>query len=141
LSDGFFKTLINLCVDGPLPIGRNSGTAGVPSHDLVEVACGFRAFQNCAGLYSIVRLGMQIESADILNFYPLIKNHDHIEGGLFSFRGFNYLLFLESEGSPHPIGGVFMGPEDLGDCQLNFHNDRIKQNEKGYLSQVVNISW
>jgi len=140
LERWFLKTLINLCIDAALPVGRDWETVGVPRPDLVEIASGLRPFMNGAGLYSIVRTGMAINSTEMLSFEPRIK-HQHIEGGLFTFRGFHYLLFLEADGPPQPLDGVFVAAEDLGNCQLNFHNRRVDENEKGYLSQVLEISW
>ena len=84
---------------------------------------------------------MTIESTDKLNFSPVIKPGQHIEGGLFTFRGFYYFLSLEEDGPPKSLDGLSIGEEDLGACQLNFHNREIKDMEKGYLSQIMTITW
>jgi hypothetical protein len=141
LERWFLKTLINICYQGSFPIGRASVVAGQPTSDLVEVAYGHRRFERKAGLYSIIRTGMQISSTENFTFSPLLKHQHHIEGGLFSFRGFLYLLFLEPDGPPDPLDGVLHGGEDLGQCQLNFHNREISDKERGYLSQVVTVKW
>jgi hypothetical protein len=135
------KTLINLSCNGTLPIGRDSQVAGRPSERLVRVAYGLESFQGRAGLYFVVRPGMVLTSDETVRFSPLIKNNSIIEGGLFTFRGMNLLLFLEPEGPPEPLDGVFINGEDLGYAQLNFHNREIKTSVGKYLSQVIRIDW
>jgi hypothetical protein len=135
------KTLTNLSSNGTLPIGRDSQVAGRPSERLVRVAFGLESFQGRAGLYFVVRPGMVLRSDDTVRFGPLIKNKTHIEGGLFTFRGMNLLLFLEPEGPPEPLDGVLLNGEDLGYAQLNFHNREIKASVGKYLSQVIRIDW
>jgi len=141
LERWFLKTLINVCFEGSYPIGRGNEVPGWPTEELVETAYGRRSFEGRAGLYSIVRTGMQVKSSEELVFSPLIKHRHHIEGGLFSFRGFLYMLFLETDGPPGPLHGVFLEGEDLGHCQLNFHNREISDVERGYLSQVLTVRW
>jgi hypothetical protein len=84
---------------------------------------------------------MRVESADAVTFTPLLKDLHHIDGGLFTFRGQYFLLFLEPGGPPEPLSGVYLNDEDLGDCQLNFHNKRINVKEGRVLSQVLTIDW
>lgn len=141
LERWFLKTLINLSLGGQYPIGRGSTKAGEPSEGLVRIAYGLSHFEGRAGLFSIARLGMKLSPRDNLSFGPLIKDRQVIEGGLFSFYGFYYLLFLEPQGPPHNLKGVkFMG-EDLGQSHLNFHISRINVNEGKYRSQVLLTDW
>jgi hypothetical protein len=141
LERWFLKTLINLCCDHDYPIGRRSTVVGRPTEQLVWNAYGLESFENRAGLYFVVRPGMQVNSADTVSFSPLIKHGAHIEGGLFVFRGLRFLLFLEPEGPPVPLDGICIDGEDLGHAQLNFHNQQITVNTGKYRSQVLTINW
>ncbi|MBZ5581486.1 MAG: hypothetical protein LAQ30_04635 [Acidobacteriia bacterium] len=141
LERWFLKILVNLCCDRDYPIGRVSAVRGRPSEQLVRVAFGLEQFEGRAGLYFVVRAGMQVDSADRISFAPLIKHRVHIEGGLFGFRGLRLLLFLEPEGPPSPLSGLFLDGEDLGQCQLNFHNKQIRENSGKYRSQLLRFRW
>jgi hypothetical protein len=141
LERWFLKTLINLCCDRGHPIGRMSTIAGRPSEQLVRIAYGISSFESRAGLYFVVKTGMRIDSSDTVGFSPLIKNGAHIEGGLFSFRGLRFLLFLELDGPPSPLTGIHFDGEDVGEAQLNFHNREIGETNGKYRSQVLQIDW
>ncbi|MFN0191666.1 MAG: hypothetical protein ACKVP5_06780 [Aestuariivirga sp.] len=141
LERWFLKTLINLCLHGATPIGRDTSQPGVVPEHLVRAAYGRERLSGDAGLYSVVQAGMQISSTDSFAFAPLIKDLKHVEGGLFLFRGFCYLLFLEPDGPPHPLTGISIEGIDVGQCQLNFHNRRVTDNERGCKSQVLEVEW
>jgi hypothetical protein len=140
LERWFLKTLINISYNGDYPIGQRSTVAGRPTDELVRIAYGLDSFKGRAGLYFVVRTGMQVVSEDTVKFSPLIRD-DHIERGLFVFRGQSMLLHLEPEGQASPLQGIHMGGEDFGTCQLNFHNERIDVKQGRSLSQVLRISW
>jgi hypothetical protein len=141
LERWFLKTLINLCHGHGYRVGRDAAEDGDASTNLVEIAFGLQKFQGRAGLYSIVRVGQNIQSDDTVRFAPLIKNQQYIAGGLWSFHGFRYLLFLQHEGPPQPLSGVSFDGEDLGQSQLNFHNEQARENVGKYLSHVVQTKW
>jgi hypothetical protein len=107
----------------------------------VRVAYGLASFEGQAGLYWVVRTGMSVNSDDTVGFSPLIKDGVRIEGGLFLFRGFCFLLFLEPEGPPDPLTGIDFAGEDLGHAQLNFHNRQINEDVGKFRSQVLTIDW
>jgi hypothetical protein len=71
----------------------------------------------------------------------LLKNGLHIEGALFGFAGFIYLLFLEIEGPPPRLTGISFCGEDLGKSQLNFHNEHAIVMAGRYKSQVMTTTW
>jgi len=122
----FLKTLIDISFGKEYPIGRHSLNSGYPSDDLVKISFGLEPFQGLSGLYSIVYVGQKIHSKDTIAFSPLIKDEKYIAGGLFSFRGFMFLLFLGAEGPPSRLTGVKLGEEDLSLAQLNYHNKKIR---------------
>ncbi|HLK67429.1 MAG TPA: hypothetical protein VKU19_28530 [Bryobacteraceae bacterium] len=141
LERWFLKTLINLSCDKEYPIGRESLAVGRPSEQLVRVAYGLEQFKDKAGLYCVMRAGMRIESTDTNKFLPLIKSGHHIEGGVFVFRGQQFLLFLEPEGPPHPLPEIHFENENLSQCILCFHDTNIQIKEGKHLSQVLTIEW
>lgn len=90
----------------------------------------------------MAQVGMKIESTDTVSFSPLIqKDGLRVESGLFSFRGYGFVLGLEPEGLPQPLHGVMLNGEDLGVTQLNFHNKTVFIKEGRYLSQELSIDW
>ena len=140
LEKWFLKTLINVAFGGEYPIGAKS-LPGTPTEELVKIAFGLSSFDGRAGLYSIVHVGQQINSTDTIGFAPLIKDKTYIAGGLFSFRGFRFLLFLMPQGPPSPLSGVWLEGEDVGKSQLNYHNRLINEFRGKHKSQVVEIKW
>ena len=94
------KTLINICCDREHPIGTDSNVPGRPSARLVRIAYGRESFENRAGLYFVVRVGMVVNPVDSVGFAPLIKHAARVEGGLFRFRDYMMLLSLEAAGPP-----------------------------------------
>ena len=143
LEGWFLKTLINLCVNGEHPIGRNATVAGRPDDHLVRVAYGLASFEGRAGLYSVFRQGMQLSLDDTVGVTPLIKDRVHIEGGLFIFRGLCFLLYLEPERPPQSLAGIhFQGvKEDLADHELTYHLPQLDMNIGKFRSQVLTIVW
>jgi hypothetical protein len=141
LERWFLKTLINLSSNEEFPIGRDSRVFGRPSERLVRIAYGQEAFSGRSGLFSIVHQGMKLDSTDTIHFSPLIKANHHIEGGIFSFRGFIFLLFLEEDGPPPRLTGISVFDEDLGKSQLNFHNQQAIEKVGKYTSQILEFTW
>ena len=142
LERWFLKTLINISSNSEYRIGNLAKKAGQPSESLVKIAFGHQAFTGGSGLYSAAHVGQKIHSSDRIIFAPLIKHEDYIAGGLFSFRGSRFLLFLDPEGPPtkRPIGIGFPG-DDWSNSHLNYHIEKIRFTQGKYLSQVIEIKW
>lgn len=141
LERWLLKTLINLTYTRDLPIGSLDVEKGCPARGLVEVTFGTRQFTGKAGLYFVLKAGHEVQSDDTVEFSPLVKDKAFIIGGLFRFRGFRLLLYLDSQGPPERLTGIGMNGEDWGTSQLNFHNQRIDEYERQHLSQVVYLDW
>jgi hypothetical protein len=142
LERWFLKTLVNIACGGECPIGRDSDTDGRPSNRLVRMAYGQERFENRAGLYLVARKGMTLNLEDRLQCLPLIKERDNrVEGALFTFFGLAFLLFLEAEGPPEPLTGIFLGTEHIGDASLLFHGTTLNTRVGRYKSHVLNVSW
>lgn len=143
LERWFLKTLINLSFGGPLQIGADAAqTTGWPSTRLVSIVFGRAEFAGRAGLYSVVHNGQRIDSEEELVFAALVqKAEDRIEGGLFKFHGFRFLLFLEPSGPQKRLSGVKMDEGDWAISQLKRHTREITETQGDYASQILTISW
>lgn len=141
LERWFLKTLINLAFQGEHFVGLDSTEAGRPSKSLVEICFGLAGFEGHTGLYNVVHVGQQIQSDDTVKFAPLVKEQKCVTGGLFSFRGFRYLLFLEDGSPPILPKGAGLPGEDWSASQLNFHNENIREEAGKHLSQVLQTKW
>jgi len=137
----FLKTLINFSSYSDLPVGSKSADQGFPTPELTEIAFGIRSFPGKAGLYLVGQQGQQINSVDNVTFTPLLNNGAYVAGGLFSFRGFTYLLFLLPQGPPDPLDNVFFLGLHLGDCQIHYHHPLIREFQGRYLSQTFAFRW
>jgi hypothetical protein len=99
LERWFLKTLINVTVGGDKKIGPKSLMAGEPSADLVEIAYSLRQFVPNGGLYYAAEVGDIITSEDRVTIIPFFDAaNEHIFGGRFHFRGFQFILYLGEEG-------------------------------------------
>jgi hypothetical protein len=141
LERWFLKTLINVCCNGPTRIGRYSDKPGWPDQQLVETAFGLKTFEGRAGLYSLFKVGEQINSNDDLACVPILNASDYIEGGFFRFRGFGFLLFLDPEGPKGNLSAIGLRSEDAGQFQLMFRQKHFRDVTGKYVSQIVTFRW
>jgi hypothetical protein len=99
LERWFLKTLINLAIGGDARIGPLSIGPGEPSDDLVEISFGLRPCPGKAGLYVSARVGETLHCEDrvtIISFFD--TTNEHVMGGTFYFRGWRFILYLDSGG-------------------------------------------
>jgi hypothetical protein len=143
LERWFLKTMINLCCNREYPIGDDSVVPGRPSDRLVRLAYGNGSFVGQAGLSIASHKGMQIPQEEVVSFCPLIHEEaGKVLGGLFTFYGFRFVLFVEPAGVPQPLQGITWADVDLGDCTLAFHPKKIDERSNGpHRSQVVEFRW
>jgi hypothetical protein len=141
LERWFLKTLINIGFDGRYPIGSDSAVAGRPSERLVRIGYGLESFQGKAGMYAISRVGMQFTLEDRVSFSPIMaraSQGEYVVAGLFLFRGFQFLLYLEPEG-PQDMTGLSFKGEDLTRTSLMFQTLTANIRVGKYLSHVIKI--
>jgi hypothetical protein len=141
LERWFLKTLINIAFDGKYPIGSDSTAPGRPSERLVRVTHGLESFQGKAGMYTMARVGMEYILEDRVSFSPIMWRGIHGEyvvAGIFVFRGFQFLLYLEPEGPQHMRRLYFKG-EHLGEASLLYQKMTANIKIGKYLSHVVRI--
>jgi len=141
LERWFLKTLINIMYQGHYPIGDPKNKAGFSSDELVEIAFGRKGFRAPSGLYVIYQ-AMRLYPFGRIEFVPIIKNdHSYIAGGVFSFGGPRFLLFLDIDQPPKDLKGIKLGDVDLSDSKLFYHPEKMDVNYEGHLFQQVNIKW
>jgi hypothetical protein len=136
----FLKTLINLAVDGDYPIGADSSVPGWPSDRLVRIAFGSEQFRGKAGMYTVSRVGMEVTLEDRVSFSPVMGSGRQVMAGLFIFRGFTFLLYLEPEG-PQDMRGIFFKGEHLVNTTLLFQKVTWNFKVGQYLSHVVKVTY
>ena len=136
----FLKTLINMCVGADECIGPSS-EVGRPNDELVRVAYGLSRFRGGAGVYGAGYVGQNIRCAEELYINVIIKNAAVIYGGLFQFRGFGFLLFLDEAGPPQAIHQLTLGGLDWSKMDFHFHQSNIHMDIGGYRSQEIVMAW
>lgn len=141
LERWFVKTLINMIYKDSLPIGHPLGEIGMPSNELVEIAFGLTSFQFPFGLYHIFLQDL-IYSSDRIEFAPFIKHdNSYVAGGLFSFRGFKFLLFFGHEKPPQNLTNVKLGETSLGNSKLYYRPPKIGFRLDSIPFQEIKIKW
>jgi hypothetical protein len=141
LERWFLKTLINITFDGKYRIGSDATIEGRPSERLVRVAYGFEAFKGKAGMYTISRVGMEFALEGRVSFSPIMARAPHGEyvvAGIFVFRGFQFLVYLEPEG-PQDLTGIYFKGEHLRGTSLMFQTLTANIKIGQHLSHAVKI--
>ena len=137
----FLKTLINIGFDGKYSIGSDATVAGRPSERLVRIAYGLESFQGKAGMYTMSRVGMEFALEDRVSFSPIMSRAPHGEyvvAGIFVFRGFQFLLYLEPEG-PQDLTGIYFKGQHLRGTSLMFQTLTANIKIGKHLSHAVKI--
>jgi hypothetical protein len=141
LERWFLKTLINIGCDRKLPIGKDSRIAGRPSPRLVRIAYGQEKFEGKAGLYVVAKEGMRLTMQDRIQCLTLVGDKKCVEGAIFGFRGFGFLLYLEPEEPPQSFAGISFGGKDLGDLRLMFRDSSFITTIGKHKSHILKIKW
>jgi hypothetical protein len=141
LERWFLKTLINLSFEQAYRIGQDAAELGEPSKRLVEIAFGFRKFEEHVGLSTVVHVGQQMQSRETVTFAPLVLHAASITGGLFGFRGIRCFLSLDPPGFAQVPNGIGVPGEDWSRSQLNFHNTEMRALAGKYISHVIHWDW
>jgi hypothetical protein len=142
LERWFLKTLINVAIDGEQRIGPLSTLPGEPSQDLVRIGYGLAAFTGKAGLYAAAQVGETVTNEDRVNITSFLDaSNERVLGGTFYFRGWRFVLYLDSCGlSPtvnvvHKDGHFEKMPPPI------YHPRQIKFTVGGGISHVVDFDW
>ncbi len=141
LERWFLKTLTNFAYDGKYPIGSDATIAGRPSERLVRIAYGLESFKGRAGMYTMSRVGLELALEDRVSFSPImarVPHGEHVVAGIFVFRGFQFLLYLEPEG-PQDLTGIYFKGEHLRGTSLMFQTLTANIKIGKHLSHAVKI--
>ncbi len=144
LERWFLKTTINLaCVQGSELRWVGGNQLDHPPREIVELAFGARSFKPPMGLYGASIRGERQTSTDSLAFSPLIQVGSELVGGLFTFRGPRFLLYVGDRDLPgrFDLPGTSMRGWQSSD--LRYHPDRYRWaiRESGPLSHMLEILW
>lgn len=144
----FLKTLINLCK-------ANQKEVIININELLPYLFGDKKFEYPYGLGMLTKPNLTVNSADVIEMSPILANmngDDVLQGGVFRYRGFAYLLLLP----PYPfvierekpiVDSIFSGIfSDLLGCQYNWHNEEIfytsaKPSGLVVNAQVIQYRW
>lgn len=143
LERWLLKTLINLCRESDLLIGREAQKPGVPEESLVRICFGMECFPGKAGLYLAARTGAKVNSGPVVQFAPLIFDGTHILGGFFHFRGF--LLFISLMDEPLPSNFEWISSLDASSewagTTPSWHFNKITLTVNQIRSHVIRFNW
>ncbi len=93
LERWFLKTTINLhLAQAKAPMWKTSRPSFTPPLELVRFAYGLDELNHPRGLYAAAVPGERTKHQEGVEFRPLFALDDSIVGGLFTFRGFRFLL-------------------------------------------------
>ena len=76
-----------------------------------------------------------------IEFVPLFKHNLNVEGGIFTYHGFMLMLYLEEEGPPKPLTGIYMNDVHLGDATLSHHPGSIDFAHGRFMSHKLVFRW
>ncbi len=143
LERWLLKTLINLCYESGLLIGRDGRNAGVPAENLVRICFEKEPFPGKSGLYLAARKGGHITSGPEVRFAPLIYDETHVLGGFFHFRGFLLFISLIEEPLPSNFDWVIGTDSNSQWAQTEptWHFKKIKHTVNHVHSHVVHFDW
>jgi len=143
LERWFLKTLINIVVSQQAKgtCWALSGSAlDQPPNVLVGAAFGLQALAKPMGLYAVGTVGETVTHLDGVELATLLRSTDDaLVGGLFTFLGLRFLLYLDHVPVPAslslPSGQGWVTSEAL------YHIAKINGELGGKLSHYVHVLW
>lgn len=141
LEGWFVKTLVNVALSGASNLKWYSNGFGLaqPPTFIVEAAFGVAALPVGAGLYAAATQGKEHYSTDTVGFAPMIKEDVFLIGGLFLFRGCQFILSLLEEHLPDRLD--FIDHPDWLNARTIYRPEKIRFENQGYLSQELLLDW
>jgi hypothetical protein len=132
--------MINLvCLsEGPLLWIDGSAKDNPPSA-LVDCCFGAASLRRPQGLYAIAPVGLQIEDRDTVSFSPFFFDR-RIMAGIFTFRGFQFLLSVWDEPVPQGLPQLGISESQQPD-NLLYHPKIFQMDCSGRRSQVLRLTW
>jgi len=71
----------------------------------------------------------------------LFKNNLNVEAGILTYHGFMVMIFLEEEGPPQPLTGIYMNDIHLGEATMTFHAPSWNFKHGKFLSHKLLFRW
>jgi hypothetical protein len=142
LERWFLKTLINISYSGKDAIGINNNDSSYVPIELIEICYGLKQFTEKEGLYVAGFKGQEIFSHDSVHFAPLMKDDKFVIGGLFSFRGYNFMLSLIDNSLPINLMRQISGlPNDWSESEIHHHMKLFNIKIGKHTSEIVEFKW
>jgi hypothetical protein len=133
----FLKTLVNVSFEHS-PIGPCATSAREIPQCVVDIAFGLASFSGHAGLYMSVKTGQVIQPSEKLQIRTLISGGGYVSGGMFSFRGLRFLLWLDADNHPGSLWGLGIDDENWGEFGLVHRVRLIKESD---VRQQITFTW
>jgi hypothetical protein len=142
LERWFLKTLINIVSLQERTDLVWFGTNQPPEH-IVRIAYGRKKFLWPKGLYAAATLNQAEHSDESMNFSPLLHEETaSIAGGLFTFRGARFLLYLGRRPLPEPFDLPNTNLPNWKSSILRYRLKHIEWTlEAGRQSHSINFLW
>ena len=143
LERWFLKSTINLALSQKSAL--TWAATGRPLEDVplevVEVAFGARAFAKPRGLYCVGRVGQTVVATEGISFAPLIQDGNSMVGGMFGFRGMNFLVYFgDAELPVHlDLPGSTSSGWEAGQPLYRLRRQRWKIGR--HLSHFIELAW
>ena len=137
----FLKTLINLSLSGRSDLRWELGDAPLwsPPSEIVKPCFGLETLKPHLGLYSAAIVGQESASDDTVHFAPLIRFDKHIGGGLFGFRGYQFIVSLSHAKMPSRLDWI-KDPGWYG-AEVRYHLETMDFQVGKSLSQTLSFEW
>jgi hypothetical protein len=141
LERWFLKTTINLCLAGRTDLrwAPSDTPLTEPPPLMVQAAFAKALLPEFMGLYTVRSVGSMFYSDDTVSFAPLIQQGTHVAGGIFGFRGFQFLLSLVEERAPERLD--FIRFPNWENASPAYHLRHIRFEVAGFLSQRFTFRW
>jgi hypothetical protein len=141
LERWFLKSLLNMTVDGPHKIGRDSPTAGRPSLRLVRAAFGQDVLHARAGLYGLGHAAQNLVIEDKLRIMTLLDVDDVLVGAVFSTHGYRFAIYLEEDGLEAMPNIPPFPDEEPAQQQALYHLKALRFMVHNHVSHVLQLKW
>ncbi len=141
LERWFLKSLLNMTVDGPHKIGRDSAGPGRPSLRLVKAAFGHEALRGRAGLYGLGHTTQNLVIEDKLRIMTLLDAADVLIGAVFNTHSYRFAVYLEEDGLAAVPNIPPFPDEEPAQQQALYPLKALRFMVQNHLSHVLQLKW
>lgn len=141
LERWFMKTLVNLALAAPSSLRWELGDSplSAPPEEVLRACYGLGPLTPYLGLYVAAAVGHEGPSDDSVSFAPLIRYETHLCGGVFGFRGYQFLLSLVR--SKMPPMSDFVALPGWSHAHLQYRLPHFRFEIANRLTQTLTMEW